>query len=99
MARKRLANQLEWKLLRSSGEVVLDSNSAEDAMHMSVTMPDGAVIRVELFTRDEASGASHGLRVSTIEGVALVAPEAANTVKIINLTHLEQMKRARARSR
>lgn len=99
MAGKKLKNQLTWKLIRSNGDLVIDSSAAQDAMHMVVTMPSGEQLRVELFTRDERSGSQHGLRVSTIEGVMLVVPEASNTVKLLNETYVEQMKRSRARSR
>lgn len=90
--------RLTWKLIRSDGSLVLDSESVQ-AMHMVVTLPDGAQTRVELFLREERSSMPQGLRVTTVEGTLLVEPEASNTVKIINDTYIEREKRARARSR
>ncbi len=99
MAGKKLKDQLAWQLIKSNGGAVLDSDALEEARHMLITMPGGAQIRIELFTRDERTGSQHGLRVSTVEGTLLIEPEASNTVKIINSTYIEQMKRSRARSR
>lgn len=80
----RKPKKASWSLQKSSGAEVARSQDI-DAHHLVFTASNGAVTRVELYERN---GYGPGLRISTLEGILLVEPEASNTVRIINDTHV-----------
>lgn len=83
MASKK-PGKASWVLTKSDGKAVVDSTIV-NAHHLIFTASNGAVTRVELYERE---GYGPGLRISTLEGVMHIEPEASNTVRIINDTHI-----------
>lgn len=87
----RRSKKFSWALTCAACVQATD-DTWQQAMYLLVTLPSGAKMRVELFQRD---GHDEGIRVSALDGVLQIHPEASNSARLSNDDYVARERRRR----